>query len=252
MINTGSKTASLYKIPFIVSTMACLSAVSICAHSESLPAKFTAYYESSKGFISGKSVVSFKLDADNNYRYQSITTVTGVMSLFAGGKVLEQSNGKFVNGKVKPTKYIYKRTGKKERNVELKFDWKNQKVTNSINADPWKMKIGENTLDKLSYQALMMQDLQKNKTRQKKKLHYSVADGGKLKKYVIDIIGKEKITTKIGELETIKISRTNGRRTVTMWCAEKFGFLPVWISQEKKGGSSYTAKIFKLEGFPER
>lgn len=158
-------------------------------------------------------------------------------------------------------KYIYQRTTKKNRNVELTFDWQNHKVTNSINSDPWKMDIEDNTLDKLVYQLVMMRDLQKEaetkkgrqgNKEQKKRLSYSIADGGKLKNYELVILGKEKISTKLGVLETIKISRTQGRRTLTMWCAPKFSYLPVWIKQEKKGGTNYTAKIYKLEGFPNK
>jgi len=246
----------MYNITQYVFGLLFLSSVSICTHAQTLPAEFTAYYQSSTGLISGKSIISLTSEENNSYRYQSVTTVTGWMSVFAGGKIFEQSYGKYVNGKIRPIKYVYKRTGKKERYVELKFDWENHKVTNSINSDPWKMAIDANTLDKLVYQLVMMHDLQKdtlqkNNIQQIKELNYSIADGGKLKNYTIAILGKEKISTKLGELQTIKVSRTNGKRTVTMWCAEKFGFLPVWIRQEKKGGNSYTAKIYKLDGFPD-
>ncbi len=243
-------------------TFSCLSSISLSAYSHQLPEEFSAYYQSAKGLISGKTIISLKPVEDGGYLYQSLTTVTGLMSVFAEGEILEQSYWQYDNNKIRPMKYIYRRTSKKNRNVELTFDWQNYRVTNSINSDPWKMDIQDNTLDKLVYQLVMMRDLQKeaeetetkkeNDKEKKKKLIYSIADGGKLKNYELVILGKEKINTKLGVLETVKVSRTNARRTLTMWCAPKFGYLPVWIRQEKKGGTNYTAKIYKLEGFPNK
>jgi len=217
-----------------------------------LPEQFTAYYQSRKGLISGQSTVSLTAEENGSYHYKSVTTVTGFASIFTNNKIIEQSHWKYVNEKIRPIKYSYNRSGSKKRNVELTFDWKNKSVTNSINSDPWKMSIEDDTLDKLIYQLALMQDLGNmyKQDQQQKTLTYSVADGGKLKKYTIIIHGKEEITTKLGVLQTIKVSRTKGKRTTTMWCAEKFNYLPVWIKQEKKGGSGYTAKIYKLEGFP--
>jgi len=234
---------------FIILT---LSSVSHYVVAQQLPEKFTAYYQSAKGFISGESKISLQPLKDGEYLYQSVTSVTGLMSVFASGEIVEQSYWKYHNNKIRPTKYSYQRITRKNRNVEITFDWKNKKVINSINSEPWKMDINDNTLDKLVYQLVMVHDLKKEIEKNKdskKTLSYSIADGGILKTYEIVIHGKEKINTALGELETVKVTRTRGRRKLTMWCAPKYAYLPMWIKQEKNGGTSYTAKIYKLDGF---
>lgn len=232
----------------------CLTAQTLLAAELSanpLPSEFVAHYESSKGLVSGKTTVSLKALDNKQFHYQSTTSVSGIMSLFSGSKIQEESYWEYINGNIRPTKYLYKRTGSKKRDAELSFDWQKKIVTNLINAKPWRMAINDNTLDKLVYQLVMMQDLRSGIYPGKKDLEYSIADGGTLKQYTISILGEEQLSTRLGTLHTIKVQRINGKRTTTMWCASKLGYLPVLIQQKKKGGSEYSAKIYKLEGFDE-
>ena len=225
------------------------------AESTTVANEFTAHYESTKNFITGHTTVSLKKNNDK-YHYKTITTVTGIMSLFSNSTITESSHWQFIKNKIRPDQYLYQRTGSKKRKVELSFDWDKFMVTNNINSDPWRMQIKPETLDKFIYQLAMMRDLQnlisanKNANKNKKSLTYSIADGGKLKTYNIKILGKENIKTKLGSFDIIKVSRTNGKRTTTLWCAEKLGYLPVRINQKKNDGSDYTANIIALEGDP--
>lgn len=209
------------------------------------PEEFTVWYRASKGFFSGETIVSLKADKNNRYVYESITKATGLMSLLAG-EIHEKSVWEYANGKIRPLRYSYNRSTSKKRNAELTFDWNKKIVTNSIDSKPWKMAIKPDTLDKFVYQLVLMNDLQQG---EKKEFNYSIADGGKLKEYKISIMGEEKIETNLGEFNTIKVVRVRGKRTTTMWCAKKLGYLPVRIHQKKKGGGEHTANIYKLEGF---
>jgi len=210
----------------------------------SFPREFTVYYKASISIFSGETKISLTADTDDRYVYESATKITGFMS-FIGVNLLEKSVLKYINGRARPLTYTYKNSKSKKRNAELTFDWEKKIVTNSIDSKPWKLAINPDTLDKLVYQLVMMDDLRQGK----KKLNYSIADGGKLKEYNISIVGKEKLKTKLGEFNTLKLSRISGSRTTTIWCAIELGYLPVRISQKKKGGSDHAAEIFKLEGF---
>lgn len=227
--------------------MICSTFTTQTSNAEILAHEFTAHYESSKGFIKGQTVVSLKKSGEE-YQYTSVTTVKGLMSLFTNSKIEERSHWRFVAGKIRPENYLYLRTGSKKRHVKINFNWDNNQVTNDVNADAWKMDIKPGTLDKFIYQLVMMKDLN-NLPDNTNELVYSIADGGKLKTYTLSIQGTETVKTDIGEFETIKIVRSNGKRTTTLWCAEKLGYLPVQIRQSKKG-SDYTANITRLEGTP--
>ena len=112
---------------------------------------------------------------------------------------------------------------------------------------PWQLKIEQNTLDKLVYQLALMSDLADNKTL----LNYRIADGGKLKDYKIKILDEEIITTPLGRINTIKLTRERVRskgRETTLWCAPALNYLPVKLEHTEKGGSIFTAVLRRLKG----
>ena len=93
-----------------------------------------------------------------------------------------------------PLEYLYQNINDdKVRNVKLLFDWNKNRVTNIINGDPWHMALSPGVQDKLLFQLKMMQDL-KNGSQ----LKYSVADGGKIKEYIIENQGNETLEISLG------------------------------------------------------
>ena len=206
---------------------------------------FNAIYTVKRnGFGLGSINRSLSLQADNSYIFESYTQTGKMIALFYKDKITERSHWQFIDGRPRPTQYIYhRRGGKRERHVELQFDWKKQRVTNIINSDPWRMQVPPDTQDKLLYQITIMQDL-----ADKKALEYTIADGGKLKNYAFEIIGSETIKTGLGHLETIKIKRINDKRNTTIWCAPSRNFFPVRIRQKEKDGTHHELLIRSLQG----
>lgn len=189
-----------------------------------------------------------KLEDKGNgyYIFESVTKPGGIAKLFTSGKVVERSYWRLLDNKLVPQEYEYTHSGDKKRNVKVKFDWDNNKVTNTVNGDPWTMDVEEETLDKLIFQLAVMYDLSQGATL----LMYQVADGGKTKTYNIDIVGEERVVTELGTFNTIKVVRTNNDRTTTMWCAKELQYLPAKIEQQKKDDSAVTAELVDLKGIP--
>ncbi len=208
------------------------------------PTPFTAIYRVTKGIMSvGTTKRSLKATGDDNYLFESITKPGGIAKLFTSGKVIERSYWRLVDNKLVPQMYEYINSSDNKRNVTVKFDWENNKVTNTVNGDPWSMEIEDETLDKLIYQLAIMYDLSQGQTR----LLYQVADGGRSKTYDIKNKGPERVISELGVFDTIKISRTSNDRTTTMWCAENLQYLPVKIEQKTDDGS-VTAELIELSG----
>jgi hypothetical protein len=158
---------------------------------------------------------------------------------------VERSLWSFHQNQPRPEQYTFFNSGgKKKRNVQLDFDWQNNQVINTINGEPWSMALENGTQDKLLYQLRIMQDLPTTGTS----LRYPVADGGKLKYYEIDIIGKERIRTKLGVFDAFRLRHTKGSRKTTMWCAEQLGYLPVRIEQQKNDDSPVVATLTSVTG----
>lgn len=216
------------------------------AHADNQPIPFTAHYDVSKGIIPiGSTKRTLKKNSNGHYVFESLTKPQGIAKWFTSGKVVERSTWVYDNKQFIPQEYEYNNSGNdKRRNVKLVFNWEKKQVTNIINGDPWTMPLETGTLDKLLYQLVVMYDLAANKNP----LLYQVADGGKLKNYEIQILGKEKLQTELGSFDTVKISRVGKKRQIIFWCADVLNYMPIRIQQRKEDGSKFTADLVKLEG----
>jgi hypothetical protein len=152
-----------------------------------------------------------------------------------------------VNDSVQPQLYRYRRTGgKKEKDLQLKFDWSHMLVNIDDKKHPWQLKVEANTLDKLVYQISLMRDLQS----QQKQFVYLIADVGKLKTYHINILAEETITTPLGKIKTIRLTRERNKpkdRQTTLWCAPELHYLPVKL-EHIEDGTRFTAMLKSLKG----
>lgn len=209
------------------------------------PTPFYAEYKVTKGIMSVGTTHRKLEDKGNGYYFfESVTKPDGIAKLFTSGKVVERSYWRLLGDKLVPQEYEYNNSSDKKRNVKVSFDWDNNKVTNTVNGDPWSMDVEEETLDKLIFQLAVMYDLSQGATL----LMYQVADGGKTKTYNIEIVGEERVVTELGTFNTIKVVRTNNNRTTTMWCAKELQYLPAKIEQQKADDSPVTAELVDLKG----
>lgn len=211
-------------------------------------AGFSAVYKVKKGaFTIGETKRTLSRQGDNRYLFESITRPAGFGHLLTDGQVIERSEWRFrpQDHLIQPLIYTYFNSGgEKKRDARLAFDWQKHTVTNTINGEPWKMPLVDGTQDKLVYQLRVMADLGNGGTQ----LNYPVADGGKLKTYQLQIVGKETIRTELGLFDTLRIQRTHGKRVTTLWCAKKLSYLPVRIEQRKGNDSPVKAILTSVTG----
>lgn len=211
-----------------------------------LPSKFTAVYALKKtGLTIGETTRTLSRLPDGQFRFESITRPRGIARLFTDGQVVERSVWQFHQNRPRPEQYTFFNSGsKKKRRVRLDFNWQKNQVINTINGEPWSMPLEYGTQDKLLYQLRIMLDL----PAASNSLRYPVADGGKLKYYEIDIVGKERIRTKLGTFNALRLRHTKGKRKTTLWCAEQLGYLPVRIEQQKDDDSPVVATLTSVTG----
>jgi hypothetical protein len=78
---------------------------------------------------------------------------------------------------------------------------------------------------------------------------YAVADGGKVKTYLLRVIGHERIETVLGDLDTVVVERRReGHGRVTLvWCAPTLRYLPVRVEQREEDGVAHL-NLSSLEG----
>lgn len=223
----------------------CVNAV---ASPGNLPGPFMASYAlTSTGVRFATMKRSFSPLEDGTYLYHSETNTDGLLALVRKDNISEKSTWQYAGGQLQPLHYSYLHTGgKKDRNVEIEFDWDARKITNTINGASWRMPLQAYIMDKLLYQLAIMYDLDKGMD----KISYAIADGGKIKSYDFELVGKESVDTPIGKFEALKLSRhkSNTVQNTTIWCARELGYLPIKVENVEENGRESTAIIETLSG----
>jgi hypothetical protein len=203
---------------------------------------YTAVYSTvwKKGIslkVEGKQTLSKK---DNNLWEFAFSADSMIASLD------ERSIFYVENNHIIPTKYTYRSTvlGKK-KTATLTFNWDKKLVRNDVKNKPWNLAINSNTLDKLSFQLQVRQDLKLGKND----FNYQIADGGYIKNWSFRRESMESIDTKLGRVSAIKVIRTDnldkGKRT-SFWFVPKFDYLLVKL-EHKEDGESYRLDIDSLK-----
>ncbi|GAB3478062.1 DUF3108 domain-containing protein [Marinomonas epiphytica] len=161
----------------------------------------------------------------------------------------ESSVFKVIDHQIVPEKYRYEsQVFGKKKTAELTFDWQNQQVLNDIKDKPWYLSIPKNTLDKLSIQLQVREDLKQGK----REFDYRIADGGYIKNWRFKREKRETIKTSLGRLPTIKVTRIDnldsGKRTY-FWFAPKYDYLLVKL-EHKDDGETYRLDLDTLTTTP--
>jgi hypothetical protein len=210
------------------------------------PQPFTAIYVLKKGpIIFGETRRTLMIDSEGNNIFESVTRPRNVGKLLTSGQIVERSRWIFLKDRLVPLEYNYFNTGSKQsHDVHLYFDWESRTVTNTINGDPWKMPLVDGAQDRLLYQLQLMLDLQAGKTE----ISYPVADGGKLKTYLLDQKNAETIRTPLGTFDTVRMRLVHGKRQTTIWCAPSLKFLPVRIEQRSEDEGPINAVLESVTG----
>lgn len=224
------------------------SCYQVKADNQQNPPVFKAVYKLyTSGLEIGETQRVISKTSGNEYNYRSESRATGIVSLFFKDHIIENSRWKFIDNKFIPIDYSYVRyRGEKDREVSIRFDWKNQLLLNQVNEKKYELPLTEGMLDQLSYQYALMYDLYNGQVPEK----YSVADGRKIKIYFFEKVGEENVTTPLGDLETVKLFRTRKNDTgkLVLWCAPKYGYLPVKIEKTEDDGRLINAIIQNVVG----
>ena len=220
------------------------------AGDQSLPAFSAQYKLYSNGLEIGEIDRAFsRSDTNRNiYTYRSETRTTGLAALFNKDVIVEQSSMNYDQHKIRPVKYTYERTGgKKDKNIEVDFDWHNQKITNIVNETTMHFELEPDILDKLMYQYVIMQDIKNNKLP----FSYSIVSGRKIKVYDFRILSEETVETPLGKFNTVKIERVrkDSEEKTILWCAHELDYLPVKLENVDEDRDTTVAIISTVSGF---
>jgi hypothetical protein len=230
--------------------LTCLSLLfSSALFAQDLPDFSANYLIRLNGIQAGELKRSLVTQTNGNRLFKSKTQAKGVFAFFKPEKIIETSLWrKNDDALITPLQYRYIRTGgKKDKTVTLDFDWPEQLLRIDDKKQPWSLTLEAGTLDKLVYQLALMIDLAKAQNQ----FNYRIADGGKIKQYKITEVSRETISTPLGDIATIKLTRERSRpkdRKTTLWCAPSLNYLPVMLEHIEKDGTVFSASLRRLSG----
>lgn len=218
------------------------------AAADGLPvAPYQARYEVyASGFSVGEAVITLTAAGPGAYRMTSDVRPNGLVTLLATGRIHEQVNGEIREGVIQPRQYErLLDTGRKSDHMQLRFDWSAGQVQARHNADQATLPLAPGVVDPLSLQLVVMADLRRGQVPGQ----YSLVDRNEIKTYQIRNQGREMLETPLGKLNTVLINQyTLGKtRMTTFWVAPELQYLPVRITQEKKGKEELRMEIRAVE-----
>ncbi|GAB7533080.1 DUF3108 domain-containing protein [Pseudomonas sp. 3A(2025)] len=143
-----------------------------------------------------------------------------------------------------PQTYHFERSGLgKSKKVDLVFDWSTKFVTGTDRNDAIKLPINRGVLDKSTYQLALQHDVAAGK----KSMSYQVVDGDELDTYDFRVLSSEKVDTKAGQIDAIKVERvrdpTQSKRTTVLWFAKDWDYLLVRLQQVETDGKEYNIML---------
>jgi hypothetical protein len=196
------------------------------------------------GLYAGESIHRLVKQASGQYHYEARTEPK---IRFLPYHYVESSDFTWQSGEILPQNYYYNiREGKRHKKGNVLFDWKSNKIRNPQTSTPWETAMPFGIQDKLTQTLSLRQALIQGKTN----INYTVAEDDKLKNYTFIILGEERLTTKLGVLDTVKVEHISrkGHRT-TMWFAKSLDYLPVKMTQQRKGKQVASGEILTFTPF---
>ncbi len=194
---------------------------------------FSATYHLSRaGILFGEVTVTLSISPEGNYRYRARTLTRGPVTLFRDDEVTEESEGRLVDGAVRPDRYSYShRRDDGTRDASLAFDHEAGAVRHAIGGSRWSLSVPAGTQDKFSQQLALMRSLLDGAERPE----FPVADGGGLKTYRYEPVGRETLKTPAGRLEAVALARRKDGQPsrMTVWLAPALHFVPVKIERRE-------------------
>ncbi|MDX2504538.1 MAG: DUF3108 domain-containing protein [Gammaproteobacteria bacterium] len=184
------------------------------------------------------------------YHFKSYSMSVGLLAFKKDETRDEQSKGTIQAAQIQSEHYSYLqlRDNETRRDVVIEFDWNKKEVTNNHKHKNslWTMSVPLKTIDKLSYQLSLMLKLA---NKQEKRFSFDIADGGKIKKYNFEVMGKERVYTSLGSYTALKIQhqRHQKDKNITLWCAPELNYLPVKIIQEETGKPTFVSTLISYQ-----
>lgn len=192
--------------------------------------------------IGSARVVYQRLPNGEQYQIKSLIQAQGLVS-FVIPDLLQISDGYLDDIGLQPAHYLYQFGNKKDKTFSADFNWRSKKLTLHSQKGDQIFDLQDGTQDLLSfmYQFMFVPPLQN--------MQLNITNGKKLGVYDYTFDGEETLTTKLGDIKTVHISRIapEGEKKTELWLALDYQHVPVKIRETSGDGKMYELVISSLD-----
>ncbi len=208
---------------------------------------FKVSYQVDYSIASGIMTLSLALSDSGSYSLDSVTEAKGAARLIIGNPIVEHATFEINDGAVKATGYKLDDGSKKsKKDIKIDYAWSTSKAALQSEKGSETKALDDNTMDQLVMQAAAILQIQSgNKQFSFKQLK----PGRSVSPYIYQYLGEENLETEMGDLKTVKYSRTKqgATKTTHFWFAVDHNFTPVQLQRIKKEQTVFTATLISLE-----
>ncbi len=181
---------------------------------------------------------------DGRYRIRSESKTVGLAAIYRLD-VKRESRGRIEADGLRPEFFEEIRNGKPKRRVD--FDWSKRQATLFDGERTKVVDLPDNTWDSTSFGY----NFAFTKPRPSA-FPVNLTDGRRISDYRYELLGKERLETEIGTLDTLhvkKIQEPGDKRGLEVWLAQDHHNLPVRIRYVGKDGRVLDSTVTKIDYF---
>lgn len=218
----------------------------VAAQAVKVPPKVEIRYRvSMSGMKIGEGHDVFESDG-HTYKIVSESNTAGLAAIYRFA-LRRESQGQIVASGLRPLQYQEQRNGKLKRKVE--FDWIKKQATLFDGKETEVVPLPDNTWDNTSfgYNFAFAPPTESE-------MVVNLTDGRRINDYRYAILGREKIDTDLGKMETVhvkKVLNPGDKRSFEVWLAVEQHYMPVRIRYTEKDGASFDSVVTEIQ-FPKK
>jgi hypothetical protein len=169
------------------------------------------------------------------YRIVSTTAASGVIAMLYKATLTSTSAGLVSPRGLRPLRFEQTRSDAPEKNVSARFDWKTCKLTLLDKGRSETVALPPGTQDRLSvlYQFMFAKPGAAT-------LQFNVTTGHSLSPETYTLIGREKLTTPVGNFDTLhyRNDAPANEKQIEVWLARDRDYLPVQVQVKDDGATA--------------
>jgi len=204
---------------------------------------YTAVYDAKgRGLSATNQTTLSPADSSGRIEYRTTAKARGLARLFKHDPIVEYTQFEEIDGEYRAVEYhyLFNDSGSK-RNAWILFDRDNLVAKSLYKTETVELDIHSDHVDRLLEQLVFRADLMAGTVADK----YLTVERNSLREAVYEKLGTETIVTKAGSFDTVKYrrQRIGSSRSLIIWLAPEFEYLPVRLQHFNEDESTATATL---------